>query len=527
MCITNDVICQRVAGSMEPTPRSRSTIRASLILSAAVLSMHHVWSDLISVAWTDPEASHVLLLPPVIGYLIWVRRDRFSTLNRRGALCGSALIGMALIAHEVGLNHEVVSLWHASAILSLLGGVVLAWGFNVLIAFAPTCVVLFLLVPVPGLVRQSISMPLQLLSAYMAEAALSPLGLDIHRIGYLLTVNGTVVAIAEACNGMRMLFAVLIVIYAIAFSVPIRRRWQLAVFILTPLSALAMNLVRIMVTVLMFGCCTEDTARAWHDINGWLVPFTVMSIAFIFIERLRSSRSAEALLQPCPRRSAHSTLATALAAAMFLLVPILHLDEHAGAEEATLHHKSARTLVSEIPFSLGDWVGTGGFLLPEEVDLIEPTAGFRRHFVNLTDHREITMLVMLCSHARRLVGHEPGICFVGQGWKTISNESMTWEHTSDPISGRNYRFRFGASPETERQVASILLVPSRPSTGDIAAVAGAAADFRRGNYGSAIVVLIAAHAVPDQEWRQMTEPFIDAIRPLARQFRDCQGVGDG
>jgi exosortase len=132
--------------------------------------------------------------------------------------------------------------------------------------------VLLFAVPIPGLMRQQISLPLQQSSAAIAEQLLSMVGTDVQRSGCVLLVDGTVVTVAEACNGMRMLFAVLLVVYAMAFSLTGDRRTQAAIVILSPVFAMLMNVIRLSVSAWMFGACSEHVAVLWHDINGWLIP---------------------------------------------------------------------------------------------------------------------------------------------------------------------------------------------------------------------------------------------------------------
>ena len=65
------------------------------------------------------------------------------------------------------------------------------------------------------------ALPLQGATVLVTQRLFELAGMQLERSGNLLTINGVNVAIAEACNGMRMVFALVIVSYAFAFGTPL------------------------------------------------------------------------------------------------------------------------------------------------------------------------------------------------------------------------------------------------------------------------------------------------------------------
>jgi exosortase len=177
----------------------------------------------------------------------------------------------------LGYNHAMQSVWHAGAVAVTVGAAMTVLGKNVLFRFLPAFAVLIFLVPIPGLLRQGISLPLQTASAQATAAILETFGIPIERSGNVVTINGVGVEVAEACNGMRMVFALFLVSYAFAFGMPLRNGVRALVLLASPVAAILCNVVRLIPTVLLYGFASNSVATSFHDISGWLmVPLAFM-----------------------------------------------------------------------------------------------------------------------------------------------------------------------------------------------------------------------------------------------------------
>ncbi len=99
-----------------------------------------------------------------------------------------------------------------------------------------------------------------------------------------MVLNGTTpVAVAEACSGLRMLTAFVVVACVLAFSVR-RPAWQKGVLVLSSVVvAIACNIVRLVATALLFTVVNAELAKTFfHDFAGWtMMP---LAIALLFGE---------------------------------------------------------------------------------------------------------------------------------------------------------------------------------------------------------------------------------------------------
>ncbi len=105
--------------------------------------------------------------------------------------------------------------------------------------------------------------------------------------GNVLLINGREVAVAEACNGMRMVSALLLVSYAFVFSMPMRQGVRLVILAASPIVALLCNVIRLVPVVLFYGYASDSTADFFHDASGWIVLLIALGLLWSFLSLLR------------------------------------------------------------------------------------------------------------------------------------------------------------------------------------------------------------------------------------------------
>ena len=81
----------------------------------------------------------------------------------------------------------------------------------------------------------------------------------------------TEVAIAEACNGMRMVFTLFLACYVFAFVTPLRGYVRAIILLASPVTAIVCNVIRLVPTIWVFGHTTPERAEVFHDISGWVM----------------------------------------------------------------------------------------------------------------------------------------------------------------------------------------------------------------------------------------------------------------
>ena len=259
---------------------------AVVMATLAVLATFDAWSDIWLIASNNEEYSHIFLVPLVAVAMIWVRRARFRYCRPTGTAVGFVIAAFGWAIHVLGFYRNYESLWHGGAVLVMVGCVLAVFGKHALLRFFPAIAVLVFLVPVPGQVRFAIAGPLQTWTAQISEVVLTAFNVPIIRNNNALTINGEVVNIAEACNGLRMVFALILVSYAFGFGLPLRNSVRFLILLASPLAAIGCNVLRILPTVWLYGH-SKHSGEMFHDYSGWLMLPISFLILLAIIRMLR------------------------------------------------------------------------------------------------------------------------------------------------------------------------------------------------------------------------------------------------
>ncbi|MEQ8317106.1 MAG: exosortase/archaeosortase family protein [Phycisphaerales bacterium] len=250
----------------------------AVLLVLAVLAALPSWHNVIDLALRSDEYSHMLLVLPVVGLLLWQRRERLAAVTPRYCLWGGALALLGVAMDFVGFATQIDLVKDLGMVAMFVAPVVAVAGWRWPLAALPAFGALLFLVPVPGRIRQRIALPLQDTSASITQWFMDIIGQPVTRMGNVLQINGVDVAVAEACNGMRMVVALALVTYAFVFSMPLRPWARITLLLVSPLVAVFVNVLRLIPTVLFYGHLDREAADFAHDVSGWVVLIIALGV---------------------------------------------------------------------------------------------------------------------------------------------------------------------------------------------------------------------------------------------------------
>src|SRR4029077_1514004 len=94
----------------------------------------------------------------------------------------------------------------------------------------PLLLLLFM-IPIPSVIYNQITFPLQLFASRVAEFVLGVIGIPVLRDGNILELASQRLSVAEACSGIRSLLSLtfLSVVYAYFFDRKVWMRWALLI----------------------------------------------------------------------------------------------------------------------------------------------------------------------------------------------------------------------------------------------------------------------------------------------------------
>jgi exosortase len=171
-------------------------------------------------------------------------------------------------------------LMRSSIIVVITGLVVYLCGWKILrLLIFPLAYLLFM-IPLPAIILNTVTFPLQLLAAKLSTASLQLIGLPVYREGNIIFLPHSTLEIVEACSGIRSLVSLLAlaVVFAYMTQRHTGRRWLLVASAI-PI-ALVANAFRIWGTgVLAFLYGTKVAEGFYHTFAGWLV----FVVAFVLL----------------------------------------------------------------------------------------------------------------------------------------------------------------------------------------------------------------------------------------------------
>lgn len=236
----------------------------------------------------DPDYSHGFLVPLFSIFLVWRNRRALARLRIRPSWWGLAAMAGALAILVIGKLGAELFLTRSSIVLLLAGVALFFLGWRWLRALLFPLAFLFLMIPIPALLYDQISLPLQFFASHVASSLLTLVGVPVLRDGNIIHLPAMTLEVAEACSGIRSLISLvaLALIYGYLLEPAMWRRAVL-VAAAVPIAVIA-NALRIMGTGLLVEYWSPEMGTGFfHAFSGWLVFVFALFLLFAFHGALR------------------------------------------------------------------------------------------------------------------------------------------------------------------------------------------------------------------------------------------------
>jgi exosortase D (VPLPA-CTERM-specific) len=382
--------------------------------------------------WAAPDSdfSHGFFVPLFSAFVIWQERGRLSEITPKPSWSGLALLVLALSVLVVGELGAELFLARISILLLIAAVVVLFRGWSFFRAILFPWAFLLLMIPIPKIVFNQITFPLQLLASRVAADVLPLLGVPVFREGNLITLASMTLNVAEACSGIRSLIslACLAIIYGYLMERRIAVRWVLALVSL-PI-AIAANSARIIGTGLMVQYWDPDKAEGFfHFFEGWLVFVVSLLLLYsvhVLIRVLWPDRGLESedthrsagwsehdYTAPLPR----FVFATLLVASTILFLKVY------GGTEVIVQGKP----LESFPKQMASWNGDDLSIDQETRDVLGPGEFLSRDYALEPDEDQSVNLFIAYfpSQSTGDTIHSPKNCLPGAGWLPVDSSRVT------------------------------------------------------------------------------------------------------
>jgi exosortase len=227
---------------------------------------------------SDPDMGHGFFVPVVAGFIVWQNRRELLALTPSPNWWGLAVVLYGALQLYVATLGAELFLARTAFVISVIGIVLLLGGTGYVRLLAFPLFLLFFMIPVPTVVYNSITFPLQILASRVSTEALSLMQIPVLREGNVLELAQQKLSVVEACSGIRSLLSLtfLSLVYGYFFESTI---WMRVVLFLSTIPiAIVANASRVTLTGVLTEYKPELAEGFFHTASGWVIFMVALAI---------------------------------------------------------------------------------------------------------------------------------------------------------------------------------------------------------------------------------------------------------
>ena len=391
--------------------------------------------------WDDPDSyySHGFLIPPIVLYLLWLKRKEFLAAPQSSHPLGYLLVGGAcamlllsdFLAFVIGAQLSFLPMVFG---LSLL---LFGWQRTKIIWFP--LFFLIMMIPLPGSVTQAFSLRLKLFASEVAVQMAHGIGYSIIRDGSYIYFKDDLLLVGDVCGGLRSLIALLAIGLLMAYFSKTPTWARVVILLMAVPIAIIANIFRIFTLCLVaYYHGSTFAAGTFHDISGILI-FVVAFILFFSLESLlrwisvrRSDPAGAASISartrgdsddppPAPAGGPGPIVRYLAVGAVLLGTTGLHLSILDAREEAA--DKRPPVGLLDLPERIGPYeqIGDDIEVAPRVREILQTSLILMRNY-KTPQGWPIQLQIVYTGASRRSL-HFPEYCLVGAGYEILEQYS--------------------------------------------------------------------------------------------------------
>ena len=397
--------------------------------------------------WTDENYSHGLLVPFVIGFIVWSEFDLLKkSIETPRVWFGFAIVLFALFLLLAGTLGAELFVQRISFVLILAGIVVYFFGAKILQLLVMPFALLLFAIPIPQIIFNKIAFPLQIYASQIAVWGIRLFAIPTVRKGNVFEIlpQGATSIIAlevvEACSGIRSLMTLVSLALILAYFTREKNHdpdngwktyfksfdfWRTIILMLSaiPIAVLTNSFRVTMTGVATYYYGKKALTDFWHDLSGWLVYLValILLIGINYFLRFLTQRRKGAKAQSENDFTQHSAPGTRhfsnhliFFLAAFLIVGGVFINWFEQRGEAEISRKP----LTEFSKNLGEWSQRGDAIrFSEATEAVLRTTDYTMREYTFSDGRIANLYIgYYASQRTGATYHSPQNCLPGAGW---------------------------------------------------------------------------------------------------------------
>ncbi len=271
---------------VEASPWAPALMRISLAWAILFAVTFTEWREMAHQWWDIDTYNHVLLVPPLLGWLVWLRRDELGRITPTGWWPGLGWVGAGLAALIAGRAGEINLVAHGGALMLLQGALLTLVGLRAGFLLAFPLFYSFFLVPF----GDELIPALQQLTARMTVSLVEWSGVPAVVDGLTIDTPGGKFVVAEECSGVKFLIAMVALSVLVGWTAFASWKRRIVLVAGAALVSILANGVRAWGTIYVAQYVGAERAGGFdHIVYGWVffavVVAAVLGVAWRFFER--------------------------------------------------------------------------------------------------------------------------------------------------------------------------------------------------------------------------------------------------
>jgi exosortase len=267
----------------------------AILLGALLAMLYHGVAVKLVMDWYElPDFSHGFLIPFFAAFLLWDKRHELRATPIDPSWAGVSLVVLGLFELILGLLGADLFLQRTSFIVLLAGLVWTLLGGAMLGKLKFVLFVLLLAIPLPAIVFNQITFPLQIMASTLSSDLLPHLGVPVLQEGNVINLPAMPLEVAEACSGIRSLLSLFTVAVIYGYFLE-RATWRRVVLALSAVPiAVTANVARIVGTGLCVQYWDPDKALGFfHEFQGFVMFLVSLSCLYLVHVAMRLAAGEE------------------------------------------------------------------------------------------------------------------------------------------------------------------------------------------------------------------------------------------
>ena len=411
----------------------------ALVIGLFFLHLYDAGLNRMINSWFDREEyGHGLLIPFISLFLIWQKKDILEICKFESGYSGIALVFFGIFMVFLGEISAITIFIQYGFIFTITGLVLTYMGWNAFKNVAIPFVLLFFMVPLPGVIFQELSQYLQLISTQIGVFVIRLFDISVYVEGNVIDLGVYKLQVVEACSGLNYLFPLMTLGFIAAYFYKVETWKRVVIFLSSIPITVLMNSFRIGVIGVTVEYWGIDMAEGFlHDFEGWVVFMACTGLLvmemwlFVYFSNSRrpllevfglefpaeSPSDATVNIRPISKH-------VVVASAMIILATVVG---YFSPERTDLIVD--RKEFSDFPKVLGDWDGSSiakQFLDKEIIDALKFDDYLLASYVNNENGNINLYIAYYGSQSKGASIHSPRACLPAGGWqvKEISDYSM-------------------------------------------------------------------------------------------------------